>query len=132
MTEQEDKYSLFLKKFDELEIDTVYGRRVAWKPLHDYFMQLIREAGVELCDIKDPFFSTKPSLLSRWGDIKDYIKYIDDPSSWDRTLNAMHEIRIKVEHNDYYDPSKESLLKIREKAPLFKDWILKMLFTWIP
>lgn len=125
MVEQDDKCPLILKTFDKLELDTIHERRMAWKPLHDYYMKIIKEAGIKFCNL-DETSITMTALNTRWKNIKNCLEYIEDPKSWDQTLNTLHKIRVKVEHKDDYDPKKESLLKIREDAPKFTDWILKV------
>lgn len=125
MGQDKDEYSLILKTFDELKLDNIHERRMACKPLHDYFLQLIRFTGINYCDMKESFINMA-SLKSRWENIKNCLEYIDDPKPWDWIVDGLHRIRVQVEHHDHYDPKKEKLLKIRDEAPKFKDWILKV------
>lgn len=125
MDETEDNLALILKAFDELKLDNIHKRRMACKPLHDYFLQLIRHTGINYCEIEKSFINMA-SLKSRWENIKYCLEYVDDPKPWDETVDAVHKIRVKVEHSDHYDPQADILLKIREEAPKFKNWLLKV------
>lgn len=125
MTEKDrGHYSKLLEIFDHFELNDKSMRRIAYKPLHDYFQRLILEVGVKLCGLNQNSLKTCP-LKSRWESIKYCLGYVEKPQIWESTINEMNNIRQKVEHNDYYIPKKEQLLKIRKKAPEFKDWIIR-------
>jgi len=115
MGQDKDEYFLMLKAFDELKLDNIHERRMACKPLHDYFLQLIRFTGMNFCDIEESFIKMA-SLKSRWENIKYCLEYIEDPKPWDQIVDGLHNIRVQVEHRDHYDPKKKSLLKIREEV----------------
>ncbi len=124
MTQNEDQYSKILNIFDDFKLDDILVRRYACKPLWDYFQKIILEVGVDFCDLDSN--SLKIShLKTRWENIKYCLEYVDDPKIWDNTINEMHNIRSKVEHNDEYYPKKDRLLELRTRAPEFKDWIIR-------
>jgi len=124
MTQNEDQYSKILNIFDDFKLDDILVRRYACKPLWDFFQKIILEVGVDLCDLDRN--SLKIShLKTRWENIKYSLVYVEEPKIWDETINEMHNIRSKVEHNDEYSPEKERLLVLRDKAPAFKEWIIR-------
>jgi len=124
MTEKKDDYSRLLEIFDDLELSDIHSRRLAYKPLYDFFNKLILEVGVGLCNLDENSLQTT-HLQVRWKNIKYCLKFIEDPIIWDNTINTIHNIRSKVEHTDKSGPKKEQLLELRNKAPEFKIWIIK-------
>jgi hypothetical protein len=124
MKQNMTNFSLMLKTFDELKLDNIHERRMACKPLHDYFIILIRFVGVNLCELEESIVKMS-SLKTRWENIKNCLEYVDEPKYWDEIVDNLHKIRVKVEHQDYFDPSKEILLNIRKETPNFKEWIIK-------
>lgn len=125
MSQDEDKSFLILKTFDGLKLDNIHERRMACKPLHDYFCQLIRFAGVNYCELDESHLKIA-SLKSRWENIKSCLEYVEDPTPWNQIVDDLHKTRVTIEHNDHEDAEKEMLLKIRKEAPKFKNWILKV------
>jgi len=126
MTEKrDDHYSRLLEVFDNQRLSDIYERRVAYKPLYEYFQKLILEIGVTLCGLNQNTLKTS-HLKTRWENIKYCLEYTEDTKIWEDIVNEVNNIRQKVEHNDYYDPKPERLIEIRKKAPEFKEWIISV------
>ena len=126
MTEKkDDHHSRLLELFDNLGLKDIYERRVAYKPLYEYFQKLILEIGVRLCGLNQNSLRIA-HLKTRWENIKYCLGYIEDPRVWEDLINKVNNIRQKVEHNDYYDPKQNELIEIRNKAPKFKEWIIRV------
>ena len=123
--EKKDAYSELFKTFDELKLSSAHERRMAWKPLHDFFQLLLREVGVVLLGLDKNSLSVY-HLKTRWENIRVHLSYVEDPKAWDGLVNEMNNIRQRVEHDDYYDPKPGDLKKIRENLPQFKEWILRV------
>ena len=126
MTNRFEEYlSRMLQTFDSIDLDVDYQRRVAVKPLYDYFQTLILEVAVRFCG-QNRNSLKNCHLKTRWEIVKSSLRIIEDPTKWDNLVESIHNIRSKVEHNDYKIPKKEALLQIRQLAPSFKDWILRV------
>ena len=123
--EKNDAFSELLKVFDELKLTSIHERRMACKPLHDFFQILLKEVGVALLGLDKNSLSVY-HLKTRWENIKIHLSYVEDPKAWDGLVNEMNNIRQRVEHDDYYDPKPGDLKKIREKLPEFKEWIFRV------
>jgi hypothetical protein len=123
--EKRDAYSQILEAFDQLKLDNVHERRMASKPLYDFFMILLKEVGVALCGLDENSLKAY-HLKTRWKNIKTHLSYIEDPKVWDDLVNELNNIRNDVEHKDYYYPKAQRLKEIREKALEFKDWIVRV------
>lgn len=114
-----------LKGFDLIDLGTKYYRRLAVKPLYDYCQIVVLEVAVHLCG-SDRNSLKSCHLKTRWNIIKNYLEVIESPSKWDSTILELYGLRSKVEHNDYYEPDKAALTRIRKFAPEFYNWILKV------
>ena len=113
-----------LNTFDSLELDNLVQRRMAFKPLYDFFQILIKEVGVNFLGL-DANSMRSYHLKTRWENTKIHLAMIEDPKSWDGLINEVYNIRSKVEHNEYHDPNASRLKIIRKKAPEFYEWIIK-------
>jgi len=112
-----------LSTFDSLDLKTEFNRRVAVKPIYDFYQILIVEVSVHLCrfDRKSMQIS---HLKTRWDLLKVALSTIDDPKKWDQLINQIQNARTSVEHTDYEIPSTDSLQKARKQAPEFKKWLM--------
>ncbi len=110
--------------FDKLDLDDPYERRVAVKPLIDFYQLLILEVGVTSCHLLRDTMNNY-SLNSRWNAVKHYLELIEkNPSEWDQTISSIQKIRGRNEHNDDYIPNSQTLRDVREKAPQFREYLL--------
>lgn len=123
--EGNDILSNQLRIFDSLKLSDITERRMACKPLYDFFQILVKEAGVGLLGLDKNSLSVY-HLKTRWENIKIHLSFIEDPKPWDSLINGMHNIRSKVEHDDYYDPEAGNLKRIRKKAPEFQEWLFRI------
>jgi len=115
----------FLDAFDSIDMASEFKRRMAVKPLYDYFQILILEIAVQLCGQNQN--SIRPChLKTRWDMIKNCVKLIEDPTKWDELIYELYNIRSSVEHNDYDIPNETALLRVRKQASEFKDWMLRV------
>lgn len=117
-----NNYSKIIEIFDNLSLEGIHERRMAYRPLHDYFQESTLEVGVRFCGLERDLLKTYP-LRTRWRLIKNLLAYIEDPKVWENLINEIDNIRQRVEHNDSYDPKPNRLKAIRKRAPEFKDWI---------
>lgn len=111
--------------FDSIDLDCEYRRRVAVKPLYDYFQRLILEVAVRHCSMNRNTLQNC-HLKTRWDMIKSALALVEDPMKWDQLVKSLHNMRSSTEHYDYNTPKKQALVSIRKKAPEFADWILKI------
>lgn len=119
-----DKYlEGVLTTFDSMNLENEHDRRVAVKPLYDYFQILILEVAVHLCGLNRNSMKNC-HLKSRWDMIKSALLLIEDPTRWDELINRLQNTRSSVEHNDYEVPSKVALDDTRKQAPMFKEWVV--------
>lgn len=126
MTKTFEKYlSDILDTFDSIDLDTEYKKRVAVKPLYDYFQILILEVAVHLCGLNRNSMRNY-HLKTRWDMIKRCLRLTEDPESWDALIYGLQKMRSSIEHNDYKLPSKVALLQTRKRAQQFKEWLLKV------
>jgi len=126
MTKTFEKYlSDILDTFDSIDLDSEYKKRVAVKPLYDYFQILILEVAVHLCGLNRNSMRNY-HLKTRWDMIKSCLRLIEDPKSWDALIYGLQKMRSSIEHNDYKLPSKVALLQTRKRAQQFKEWLLKV------
>lgn len=117
------QYQDLIDAFDTQSLDNIASRRMAHKPLYDYFQRLLRDAGVKKCGLDDNAIKNT-HLPVRWVHVRSCLECVDNPKKWDELINSIQKIRSKIEHNDYYDPKESSLNKIREKIPEFTEWII--------
>lgn len=67
MTEEKDRYYIdLLETFDGIGLKNTSERRMAFRPLYDYFQKLMLEVGVQKCGLNDNSFKPLP-LGVRWG-----------------------------------------------------------------
>jgi len=114
-----------LNAFDSVDLDDENKRRMALKPLHDYFQILILEIGVRFCNLHRNTIA-QMSLKAQWNSLKSCLVLIEDPARWDQIIYTLHNQRNTVEHNVYHIPSEDILLSISEKAQEVKDWVLRV------
>ena len=69
-----DFYSDLLKTFDTLSLDSIHERRMASKPLYDFFMLLLKEVAITFLDLDKNSLSTY-QLKTRWENIKRHYLY---------------------------------------------------------
>lgn len=113
----------YLDSYDDLPKEDSVTRRIASKPLYNYFQILLLEVGVRLCNCDRNRLSDF-HLKTRWNEIKRVLSRDEtETNRWDNIIHLINGIREKVEHNDYYDPSIKDLEKVREKALEFTSWI---------
>jgi hypothetical protein len=112
-----------LTLFDSLPLNNASQRRMATKPLYDFFQILLREIGVSLLGLDKNSFAVY-HLRTRWNNIKIHLSTVENPGTWDALVNEVGNIRERVEHDDYYDPNPGALKRIRKKAPEFKEWLV--------
>ncbi len=132
MTEKLDEFSDMLKTFDDVELENIYKRRMAVKPLYDYFQKLTLLVGAEICGLNKRSLSAS-HLKYRWESIRSCIVFegIEISDEWNTLIKKISEIRHKVEHNDEFDPKPEKLVQVRGKAPEFKKWLLHVADVYI-
>ncbi len=119
-----ERMELILAAFDNIDLDDKYLRRLAVKPLHDFFQILLLEVGVNHCHLLRDTLHNYP-VSARWRDVQHCLELIgEDTDVWTQTINTLHKMRRKNEHNDYHYPKKRALLFVRESAEKFMDWIL--------
>lgn len=124
MTPYDEYLDRILARYDAYNIDDVYDRRLAVKPLWDYCQSLLLEIGVRYCGINRGALKNY-HLKTRWDMIKPVLSVVDDPSVWDQFINTIQNQRSKVEHDDYSTPAKNALEYIRTNVEEFKEWCLK-------
>ena len=122
---QEFKQQLekILGSFDSIELEDEYKRRLAVKPLYDYFQRILLEVGNQMCG----FYRNSLRnchLEARWIVVRGALEMIEDPSRWNKLVNTIHNERMSSEHNDYSSPSKAALLDVRKQATEFANWVL--------
>ncbi len=109
-----------LDEFDRFDLNQAYTRRVAVKPLYDFFQKLVIEMGVKNCHLLKGTLNPM-ALSSRWNLLKDYLK---DTDRWDEIINRLQNMRNDTNHKDDYCPEKKNLQSIRQIVPEFRTWIL--------
>jgi hypothetical protein len=114
-----------LASFDSISLDDEYKRRLAVKPLYDYFQIILLEVGNQLCDLHRNSLSSC-HLEARWVIVKGALEMVEDPSRWNELIRAIYNMRMSTEHSDYSFPSKQSLRDIRKHAVEFADWALEI------
>jgi hypothetical protein len=112
-----------LASFDAIRLDDEYKRRLAVKPLYDYFQRTLLEVGNQLCGFYRNSLKSC-HLKARWIVVKGALEIIEDASRWDKLVRTIHNERMSSEHNDYSSPSKQSLIDVRNQAPEFANWVL--------
>lgn len=121
-----DQYSPddLLILFDKIISDNPYYRRVAVKPLCDYYKALLLKIAVTYfeCDKK---LMMNHGLLTRWNFIKIRLQTeVKDCDQWDDIFTKLNEYRNQVEHGDEIFPKKKELKDLRDKIPEFQKWII--------
>ncbi len=112
-----------LASFDSMNLDDEYQRRVAVKPLYDYFQRLLLEVGNQLCGLYRRSLENC-HLEARWTAVKSSLEMIENFAQWDKLVSTIHNARMSSEHNDYLSPSKHALLYVREQAVEFANLVL--------
>lgn len=126
MTKRFEAYlSGILDTFDSIDLIDDYKRRISAKALYDYFQTFILEVAVHFCRL-DRNSLKHYHLKARWDITKSCLGLIEDPTRWDELVYELQNIRSRVEHKDYEFPKKTALLRIRQRGPEFKDWILRV------
>jgi len=119
-----DKYHEYLENFDFSRKDTFVSRRLAYKPLYEFFKRIVFYVGVNLCYLHERTFKNL-HLKPIWVDLKPRLFQIDNQlDEWDILIKQIDNIRQDVEHNQDYDVNQNILQNIRDKAPEFRTWIL--------
>lgn len=131
MTENSDDFAVMLESFDGLGLNNVSIRRMAVKPLYDYFQKLAILVGTKICGLNKNALKTS-HLKYRWESIRSCISFegIEISDEWKTLITNISEVRDKVEHNDDYDPPQKKLVEIRKKAPEFAKWLLGVARTY--
>jgi len=124
---QEFKQQLdrILASFDSIDLDDEYKRRLAVKPLYDYFQRILLEVGNQLCGLYRNSLRNC-HLGARWAAVKGALETIEDASKWDKLVSTIHNERMSSEHNDYSSPPKQALLDVRKQAVEFANWTLNI------
>jgi hypothetical protein len=114
-----------LASFDSIDLNDEYSRRLAVKPLYDYFQRVLLEVGSQLCGLSRNSLGNC-HLEARWKAVKGVLEIIEDASRWDRLVSTIYNARMSIEHNDYSSPSKQALLDVRKQAAEFANWMLEV------
>ncbi len=127
MTEKLDEFAELLKTFDDVELESIYKRRMAVKPLYDYFQKLTLVVGAKICGLNKNSLGSS-HLKYRWESIRSCISFeeIEISDEWHTLIKKISDIRHKVEHNDEFDPPQKELIQIREKVPEYAKWLLRV------
>lgn len=113
-----------LKAFDDFDLNDQYMKRLAVKPLYDFYQIALLEVGVTQCHLLRDTLS-KYGLATRWKAVRPYLELTDiKPSAWDETIACLDNMRGSNEHKDYHEPKKQALLTVRAKALEFLNWVL--------
>ena len=125
MPEKLDEFAELLKTFDDVKLENNHKRRMAVKPLYDYFQKLTLLFGADICGLNKNSLNSQ-HLRYRWESIRSCISFeeIEISDKWNALIKNISEIRNKVEHNDEFDPPQKKLIQIREKAPEFAKWLI--------
>lgn len=114
-----------LSLFDSLDLDDEYKRRLAVKPLYDYFQRVLLEVGDQLCGLHRNSLKSC-HLKTRWVLVNGTLEMVEkNASRWDKLVITINNERMSCEHNDYYFPPKQALLETRKHATEFANWALE-------
>ncbi len=120
-----DDIENLLKLFDRLEKTEIHSRRIAYKPLYEFFQRLLISVGIQFCDLNERSLKIS-SLKTIWDQISPSLFVADnDVRRWNDLINNLQNIRTGVEHNLEHAPSLENLENIRKVAPKFYEWVMK-------
>ncbi len=115
---------LLLSKFDSFKLDSQYDRRLAIKPLYDFYQISILESSVMFCGFNRDTVKNQ-HLNTRWVLIKSPLSTIDSKiDRWNDLVKSVGNERSEVEHNDYHFPKRTALEKARLQAPDFLTWLV--------
>ena len=112
-----------LELFDKIISDNPYHKRIAVKPLCDYYKGLFLIIGTKFFE-SDKKLLMKYGLKTRWDFIKIRLKPIESCKEWDHLIYSLDDIRNKVEHNDEFIPNIKDLKKARTEISLFRKWVI--------
>lgn len=118
-----EKLNGFLSFFDSLKLGDEYTRRAAVKPLYDYFQTLVYEVAWRFCG-QDRNCLRNQGLVARWNILNNIPSLIEEPEKWNKLIEQIQTIRVRVEHNDDYFPDKTVLEDLRKNIPGFTEWFL--------
>ena len=113
-----------LSKFDKLDLENEYDRRLAIKPLYDFYQISLLEASVMFCGFNRDTVKNQ-HLNTRWMLTRSTLLDIDSTiERWNNLIKTVENERNGVEHNDYHFPKKEALVEARLQASDFLTWLV--------
>lgn len=118
-----DSYGEIIDLINKLELNTMAERRMAIKPLYDYYQRLLREIAVEYCDFRDDKLKNT-HLSPRWSLIKGRLEVVDDPEKWNKLITTLANNRHSVEHSDYFDPKTVEIEYVTNGLSSFTKWLI--------
>jgi hypothetical protein len=119
----EEYLAKVLLAFDSMDLQTGYNRRVAVKPLYDYYQAIVLEVSVHFCGF-DRNSVKNQHLKTRWTLLKVALSAVDDPRKWDLLIGQIQNARESVEHGDYEVPATDALKQVRKQATELKEWLM--------
>lgn len=115
----------YLKTYDSLSKGEFAQRRLAAKALYQYYQCLLLVIGYKFCGCPKGRLITF-QLKPRWKEITRTLNLDEtEINEWNKIIKSLNDVRNEVDHNDHYNPSVETLDKIRDKSEDFAAWLIK-------
>jgi len=121
--EAEQPFENLLGLYDGQRKDDADARRMAVKPLYDFFRRLLDFVGANLCHLPERTLKAS-SVNTLWEQVKPSLAIVDNSySRWDELISNIQHVRNK-DHDLDHDPPLGNLETLRKAAPEFRTWIL--------
>jgi hypothetical protein len=122
--ELNDYLERLLSNYKKLSKKDMSERRMAVKPLYDFYQRLLLEVGVKYFHLPQDTLLNY-GLQSRWSIVKKYLEVMKRKTNdWDKIVRDLQKIRRSNEHNDFFDPDKKVLETAFERASQFIEYLL--------
>ena len=91
--------------------------------MYDCFQTLVYEVAWRFYN-QDRNCLRNQGLEARWNMILNIPDGLENVEKWKTLIQEVQKMRAKVEHNDDYDPNKNTLIDFRNQIPEFAKWII--------
>jgi hypothetical protein len=119
----DQKLTNYLSVFDAQDINQECFRRTAVKPLYDYFQTVLYEVAWRFFN-QDRNCLRNQGLEARWNMLLNIPGGLVEVEKWNTLIQEVQKMRARVEHNDDYDPNKNTLITFRKEIVDFANWII--------
>lgn len=113
----------YLELFDALDLNKKSHRRCGTLYLEEYFRVILTDFGRNELDINEIHGEL---IQHQWGTVVTHLAAVEDfedKEKWAKIVHKIKGLRNEVAHNTLFNPRRDSIESIRQRAENFENWL---------